>query len=86
MTLKVSAVDARRTLGRLLSIVSLTHEDVIIERAGKSVARLTSCVERVAGVGREGKLDFRKSRGLGGDLWKQAGADAYIDRERGEWG
>jgi len=38
----VSAVKARQNLGELLNIVSIKHEDVIIERAGKKVARLTS--------------------------------------------
>jgi len=35
MSITVSAVKARQNLGELLNIVSLKHEDVIIERAGK---------------------------------------------------
>lgn len=46
MTKVTSAVDARRNLGQLLNTVSLTQEDVIIERAGKPIARLTSCEAR----------------------------------------
>jgi len=42
MSITVSAVKARQNLGELLNIVSIKHEDVIIERAGKKVARLTS--------------------------------------------
>lgn len=42
MSITVSAVKARQNLGELLNIVSIRHEDVIIERAGKKVARLTS--------------------------------------------
>lgn len=42
MSITVSAVKARQNLGELLNIVSLKHEDVIIERAGKKIARLTS--------------------------------------------
>ena len=42
MSITVSAVKARQNLGELLNIVSLRHEDVIIERAGKKIARLTS--------------------------------------------
>lgn len=41
----VSAVKARKNLGELLNIVSLRHEDVIIERAGKKIARLTAIDE-----------------------------------------
>ena len=42
MSITVSAVKARQNLGELLDIVSLRHEDVIIERAGKKIARLTA--------------------------------------------
>lgn len=42
MSITVSAVKARQNLGELLNIVSIKHEDVIIERAGKKIARLTS--------------------------------------------
>ncbi|MBC8206046.1 MAG: type II toxin-antitoxin system Phd/YefM family antitoxin [Kiritimatiellales bacterium] len=49
MSITVSAVKARQNLGELLNIVSIKHEDVIIERAGKKIARLTS-VEQDAGT------------------------------------
>ena len=42
MSITVTAVKARQNLGELLNIVSIKHEDVIIERAGKKIARLTS--------------------------------------------
>lgn len=42
MSITVSAVKARQNLGELLNIVSIKHEDVIIERSGKKIARLTS--------------------------------------------
>ena len=45
MSITVSAVKARQNLGELLNIVSLRHEDVVIERAGKKIARLTSIDE-----------------------------------------
>lgn len=45
MSITVSAVKARQNLGELLNIVSIKHEDVIIERAGKKIARLTSVEE-----------------------------------------
>jgi hypothetical protein len=72
MSITVSAVKARQNLGELLNIVSIKHEDVIIERAGKKIARLT-CVEEKPGSVNEpaaehygirhepeknGKLDF----------------------------
>jgi prevent-host-death family protein len=42
MSITVTAVKARQNLGELLNLVSIKHEDVIIERAGKKIARLTS--------------------------------------------
>jgi antitoxin (DNA-binding transcriptional repressor) of toxin-antitoxin stability system len=63
--------------------VLLKNEDVIIERAGKPVARLTAC--RVAGRRAMGKLDFRKARGLGKALWGKVNVPEYIAREREQW-
>lgn len=83
MTTIVSAVDARRTMGKLLNIVLLRNEDVIIERAGKPVARLTPCRPEVQAA--TGKLDFRKSRGLGKALWSKVNVTEYIARERDQW-
>ena len=42
MSITVTAVKARQNLGELLNLVSIKHEDVIIERAGKKIARLTA--------------------------------------------
>ena len=80
----VSAIEARRNLGRLLNIVSLRHEDLIIERAGKPVARLSPITDRRASS-HEGKLDIRRSRGLGKELWISVEADAYVRGERESW-
>jgi antitoxin (DNA-binding transcriptional repressor) of toxin-antitoxin stability system len=41
MSITVTAVKARQNLGELLNLVSIKHEEVIIERAGKKIARLT---------------------------------------------
>ena len=73
MTKVTSAVDARRNLGQLLNTVSLTQEDVIIERAGKPIARLTSCETTPASS--EGKLDLRRARAgrLGGLVARSPG-------------
>ena len=37
----VSAVEARQKLGEILNRVSLRGEEIIIERAGKKIARLS---------------------------------------------
>jgi len=83
MTMVASAMEARRNLGRLLNIVSLTDEDVIIERAGKPIARLSSCDD--CAVPASGKLDLRRARGLGRDLWRSLDSDAYVQQERAAW-
>ena len=81
----ISAVEARTNLGRILNIVSLTHADIIIERAGKQIARLTS-VEEPAPRGSSGKLDWRKARGLGKAAWRRNNeVDAYLKKERDQW-
>ena len=83
MTRIASAVEARRNLGQLLNIVSLTNEDVIIARAGKPIARLTSCEGDSRGA--SGKLDLRRAQGLGRDLWRRVDSDAYLAQERDAW-
>ncbi len=80
---KVSALEARKNLGRLLNIVLLKKEDVIIERSGKPVAKLTSIEpEEISSSGRK---DFRKMRGVGKEIWKKVNADEYISGERNQW-
>jgi prevent-host-death family protein len=81
----ISAVEARTNLGRILNIVSLTHADIIIERAGKQIARLTS-VDEPAASRSSGKLDWRKARGLGKSVWRRVNnVEAYIQKERDQW-
>lgn len=80
---KVSALEARKNLGRLLNIVLLKNEDVLIERSGKPVAKLTS-VDSVRAP-YSGKRDFRKLKGVGKELWKKISTDEYISRERNQW-
>lgn len=63
--------------------VSIKHEEIVIERAGKPIARLGP-VDDPASV-RSGKLDIRTARGLGGDLWKTVDVDAYLKEERQQW-
>ena len=83
MATVVSAVYARRNFGRLLNIVALTGQDVMIERSGKKIARLTD-VTRVSRLP-SGKLDLRKIRGLGKSLWQSVDVAAYVDSERAQW-
>nr|MBF0223204.1 type II toxin-antitoxin system Phd/YefM family antitoxin [Desulfobulbaceae bacterium] len=86
MTTRVSAVDARPTLGELLSKVLLTNEEIIIERSGEKVAKLVHCEQPKAITSNQGKLDFRTSAGLGQDMWKDLNVDDYLRKERDEWG
>ena len=82
MTKIVSAMEARRNFGHILNVVSLTHTDVVIERAGKKIARLTS-VEK---VDLPPRLDFRNAKGLGKSVWQNTDVDQYVEKERKQWG
>ena len=83
MSHSVSAMEMRQKLGEMLSRVSLRHEEIIIERAGKKVARLLPVEEQTRKSG--GKLDFRNAAGLGKELWHQVDADEYLRKEQQEW-
>lgn len=83
MSESVSAVEVRQKLGEILNKVSLLGEEIIIERAGKKIARLCP-VENKAPTSR-GKLDFRKAAGLGKEVWQDLDVDRYLRRERDEW-
>ncbi|HOG68311.1 MAG TPA: type II toxin-antitoxin system Phd/YefM family antitoxin [Fibrobacteraceae bacterium] len=50
----VSAMEVRQNFGSLLNQVSLLGEEIVIERSGKSIARLVSISEPSLS-----KLDFR---------------------------
>jgi len=50
----VSAMEVRQNFGSLLNQVSLLGEEIVIERYGKSIARLVSISEPSLS-----KLDFR---------------------------
>jgi len=85
MSKTVSAVDARRTFGDLLNRVTIANEEIIIERAGKKVAKLVSCEQQPQGNRNEGKLDFRTSAGLGREVWQAIDLEKYLKTERQEW-
>lgn len=79
----VSAVEARQKLGEILNRVLLRREEIIIERSGKKIARLSPIENEVPRS--MGKLDFRKAAGLGKEIWKDIDVDAYLRQERDEW-
>ena len=82
----ISAVDARRGFGELLNRVALTHEEIVIERAGKKIARMVALEEETGAPKEpEGKLDFRDSAGLGKAFWEAVNVEEYLAGERGEW-
>ncbi len=61
----VSAMEARKGFGDLLNQVALKGEDIVIERAGKQLAKLSS----VGSLGPQ-RLDFRDISKLPGDIWE----------------
>ena len=83
MSQTISAVEARQKLGEILNRVALRREEIIIERAGRKIARL-SPVEADQ-PRRQGRLDFRKAAGLGKEIWRAIDVDAYLRQERDEW-
>ena len=72
MTEIISAVEARQKLGELLNRVALRQEEIIIQRAGKPLARTSPITNDSHPTGR--KLDFRKAAGLGADIWNDVDA------------
>ena len=83
MSQSVSAVEARQKLGEILNRVALLQEEIIIERAGKKIARLSPIENEVPRS--RGKLDFRKAAGLGKEIWQDMDVDTYLRQERDEW-
>lgn len=83
MAQSISAVEARQKLGEILNRVALLREEIIIERAGKKIARLSPIDNDLPRS--SGKLDFRKAAGLGKEIWKEIDVDSYLRREREEW-
>ncbi len=70
MSITVTAVKARQNLGELLNLVSIKHEEIIIERAGKKIARLTAIEESAVNepvaedyAVKKGKIDLSEFSG-----------------------
>ncbi len=85
MTTTVSAVEARHKFGHLLNLVSLTHEQVIIERAGKKIAILSEYSNNPSHKTPIGKLNICDIEGLGKEIWQDIDTDEYIRKERESW-
>jgi len=83
--MNISAVKARKSFGELLNRVMLTDEEITIERSGKEVAKLTKVGNSAVKSINQGKLDFRKSKGLGKEIWTDINIENYIAEERSEW-
>lgn len=61
----VSAMEVRQNFGNLLNQVAIKDEEIVIERAGKPLARLVSVSSPSAG-----KLDFRDIGKLPNQIWE----------------
>ena len=65
MSKVVSAMEVRQNFGSLLNQVSIKDEEIVIERAGKPLARLVSVNAPSAGL-----LDFRYIGKLPNQIWE----------------
>jgi len=68
MSKTVSAMEARQNFGNLLNQVSLSQEEIVIERAGKPLARLVNVDPALRG----GSLDFRDIGKLPNGIWENS--------------
>lgn len=66
MAKTVTAMEARQNFGNLLNQVSLSQEEIVIERAGKPLARLVNVDSSRSG----GELDFRDIGKLPNSIWE----------------
>jgi hypothetical protein len=84
----VSAVEARKGLGRLLNLVSLKNETIVIERAGEKLAILKAYDSSSLPTKRpppSGQLALRDLAGVGSEIWAGVDANEYIGQERAQW-
>lgn len=54
MAKKISAMETRRNFGEIMDQVYLMHEEFVVERAGKALAKIVPVDSE-----KSGKLDFR---------------------------
>ena len=76
---------SKETIWRITEPCFLTNEEIIIERAGKKVAKLTGIGNSPTQKNREGELGFQKAEGLGAELWEKIDIDEYIKKEHEGW-
>ena len=67
MSKVVSAMEVRQNFGSMLNQVSLKDEEIVIERAGKPLARLVNVSSARSG----GELDFRDIGKLPNGIWEE---------------
>ena len=79
----VSAMEARKKFGELLNRIHLRGEEIVIERAGKKIAKMVPVEKRRSDS--LGKMDFRKAAGLGKEVWVGVEVDEYVRQERDGW-
>ncbi|MBN1670482.1 MAG: type II toxin-antitoxin system Phd/YefM family antitoxin [Kiritimatiellae bacterium] len=80
-------MELRRHLGEVLDLVRLTCETVIVERAGKPVARLCPIGGESEAVGGS-SLRLRaieQLAGLGGRTARGKAVERWLNRERATW-
>ena len=70
-------------MGKFLNIVLLNGDEVVVERDGKPVARIVPVTD--AGSVPSGRLDLRRMRGLGSEVWRGVDVDRYVGGERESW-
>ncbi|MHC4872990.1 MAG: type II toxin-antitoxin system Phd/YefM family antitoxin [Planctomycetota bacterium] len=80
----ISEEYARRNLHKLFDYLYLTNGEIVIERAGKKLAKLIGMYSDTQ-TAAKGKLDFRDAAGLGSEVWKNIDVDRYVDDERDSW-
>ena len=66
MAKTVTAMEARQNFGNLLNQVALQHEEIVIERSGKPLARLVEVSSPTGGS----RLDFRDIGKLPNGIWE----------------
>lgn len=82
----IAAIDAGRRFDELLARVRTGNEVIIIEDAGREVAKLVRVESDAAQpVRRKTTMRISEARGLGKEVWAGIDAAAYVERERATW-
>lgn len=73
----VSAMEVRQNFGQLLNEVALLREVLVIERAGKPIAKLVPM-----GYTEDSGLDFRDIGKLPSEIWNDSDSETYLGNIR----